>query len=187
MEAAAAGRAEARRRRRTGLGFAGVRWGVTRRRLPAGDTERANLSENDASRPDSRVRIGRLEPRIDRLAFQGEDAKHALVNPSERFSLDEPFEPFDPQRELAQSQRPLPRKSTFAEALEVLGQRVLGSIDDPEVLTAAALHRWLKQATEVVATNCSGLTTAPSPPVSVTFSHQAVAAPPLAGSASSTT
>ena len=85
----------------------------------------------------------RLQPWIDRLAFQGEDAKHALVNSSERFSPDKPFEPFDPQRELAQSQRPLPGKPTFTEAPKVLGQRVLGPIDDPEVFATAALHRWL--------------------------------------------
>jgi hypothetical protein len=38
----------------------------------------------------SPVSFGRaLEPRIDRLAFQGEDAENAFVNPSERFSVDE--------------------------------------------------------------------------------------------------
>src|SRR5687768_14655514 len=88
-----------------------------------------------------------LQPWIDRLAFQREYAKDALVNASEGLSLDEPFEPFDPQCELAQRQRSLPGKPTFTQALEMLGQGVLGPVDDPEVLTAAALHRGLQQAT----------------------------------------
>jgi hypothetical protein len=69
------------------------------------------------------------------------------MNSSERFSLDEPLESFNAQRELAQRQRSLPRKPTFTQALEMLGQGVLGPVDDPEVLTAAALHRGLQQAT----------------------------------------
>src|SRR5687768_1816628 len=97
-----------------------------------------------ADAPRSRLE---LQPWIDRLAFQREYAKDALVNASEGLSLDEPFEPFDPQCELAQRQRSLPRKPTFTQALEMLGQGVLGPVDDPEVLTAAALHRGLQQAT----------------------------------------
>jgi hypothetical protein len=45
-----------------------------------------------------------LQPWVDGFAFQGEDAKNALVNSSQRFSLDEPFESFNPKRKLAQRQ-----------------------------------------------------------------------------------
>ena len=58
--------------------------------------------------------LSSLQARIDGLAFQGEDAEHALVNTPKRISLDESFKPLDSQGELAQSQRSLPRKSTFA-------------------------------------------------------------------------
>ena len=37
--------------------------------------------------------------------------------------MDEPLKSFDPQRELAQRQRPLPRKPTFTQALESAGAR----------------------------------------------------------------
>ena len=97
--------------------------------------------------PDAATTTARLQPRIDRLALQGEDAEHALVNAPERFSLHEPFEPFDPQRELAQRQRSLTRKTPLAQPLEVLGQGVLGPVDDPEILAPAALDRRLQKAT----------------------------------------
>ena len=86
------------------------------------------------------------QPRIDRLALQGEDAEHALVDAPERLPLHEPFEPFDSQRELAQSQRSLPRKPPLAQPLEVLGQRVLRPVDDPQILAPAALDRRLQKA-----------------------------------------
>ena len=95
----------------------------------------------------SREQVDLLQPRIDRLALQREDAEHALVNASERLSLDEALESFDAQRELAQRQRSLPRQAAFAQPLEVLGQRVLRPVDDPQILAAAALDRRLQQAT----------------------------------------
>ena len=88
-----------------------------------------------------------LQPRIDRLALQREDAEHALVHAPERLALHEALEAFDPQRELAQRQRPLPRQPALAQPLEVLGQRVLRPVDDPQVLAPAALDRRLQQAT----------------------------------------
>lgn len=46
-----------------------------------------------------------LQPGVDRLALQGEDAEHALVNPEEGFAGDEALEPLDPEGELADRQR----------------------------------------------------------------------------------
>ena len=81
-----------------------------------------------------------LQARIDRLALEGENSEDAFVHASERLSLHEPFEPFDSQRELPQRERALSRKPALAEPRQVLGQRVLRSIDDPEVLAASALY-----------------------------------------------
>ena len=85
------------------------------------------------------------QTRVDRLALQREHAEHALVDPPQRFALDEPLESFDPQRELAKRQRSFARQPAFAQPLEVFGQRVLRPVDDPQILAAAALDRWLQQ------------------------------------------
>src|SRR4030095_10783968 len=67
----------------------------------------------------------RLQPRIDGLAFKVEDAEHALVNAPERFSLNEPLQTFDPQRELSEGQRSLAGEPAFAEAFKAFRQRAL--------------------------------------------------------------
>src|SRR5688572_16876648 len=85
-----------------------------------------------------------LQARIDGLALQGENAEYALVNAPERFSLDEPLEAFDPQRELPQGQRSLTRQTPLPQSLEVLGQGVLRPVNDPQILAPAALDRWLQ-------------------------------------------
>jgi hypothetical protein len=69
------------------------------------------------------------------------------VHASERVFLDEPFEAFDAQRELSQSQRSFAGETSFAEPLEVFGQGVLRTVDDPQVFPAPALHRGLQKAT----------------------------------------
>src|SRR6186713_1339280 len=83
----------------------------------------------------------RSEARIDRLALERQDAEHALVHPSQRLPLYESFETFDAERELTQGQRPLSGQPALTEPLEVFGQRVLGPVDDPEILPAAAFDR----------------------------------------------
>ena len=84
---------------------------------------------------------------FDRLAFQGENAENALVNPPERFSLHESFEAFDPQRELPKGQRALTGQLPFAQSLEMLWQGVLRAVDDSQTLAPAALDRRLQQTT----------------------------------------
>jgi hypothetical protein len=49
-----------------------------------------------------------LQPGINRLAFERQDAEDAFVNAPQGLLLDELFEPFDAQRELSESQRSLP-------------------------------------------------------------------------------
>jgi hypothetical protein len=84
-----------------------------------------------------------LQARIDWLALKCENTEHALVHTSERLPLHKSLETLDPQGELAQRQRALSRKPALSQPFEVLGQGVLRSIDDPEVLAPAALYRWL--------------------------------------------
>ena len=88
------------------------------------------------------VAIG-LEPRIDGLALQREDTEHALVHATERFTADESLEPFDTQRKLPKREATLGGQATVAQAIEVLGQRVFRTVDDPQIFPAAALHRRL--------------------------------------------
>ena len=42
-----------------------------------------------------------LQPRVDWLTLESQDAEHALVNPSQRLALNESFQPFDSQCELS--------------------------------------------------------------------------------------
>src|SRR5689334_14820643 len=77
-----------------------------------------------------------LQPGIDRLALEGQDAEHALVNAPQRLFLHEPFEPFDAQRELSKSQRSLAGEPPFAQPVELPGQRVLRAVNDAKVFAA---------------------------------------------------
>ena len=64
-------------------------------------------------------------------------------------------------------------EAALAQPLEVGRVGVLGAVDDPQVLAAAALDRRLHQAAcGPRATKSSGLTTIPSPPRAVSSSHQ---------------
>ena len=71
------------------------------------------------------------------------------MDASERLLLDEPFESFDAQRELSQSQRSLARQASFAESLEMFGQGVLRTVNYPEVFPAAALHCRLQKPASI--------------------------------------
>ena len=57
-----------------------------------------------------------LEPRIDRLAFEGQDAEDAFVNAAKRLAGDESLESFDAERELADRQRSLEPQAAAAKA-----------------------------------------------------------------------
>ena len=85
------------------------------------------------------------EPRVHRLALQGQDAEDALVDPPQRLPPHEPLQPLDPQGELAQGQRPLPPQAPGPEPGEVRLGRVVRAVDDPQVLPPPALHGRLGQ------------------------------------------
>src|SRR5689334_25257481 len=86
-----------------------------------------------------------LEPRIDGLALQREDTEHALVHAPERFTADEPLEPFDTQRKLPKRKPTLGRQAAVTQAIQVLWQRVFRTVDDPQVFPPATLHRRLDE------------------------------------------
>ncbi len=45
-----------------------------------------------------------LKPGVDRLTFQGQHRKHALVNPAQRLSTNEPLQRFNAEGELTQGE-----------------------------------------------------------------------------------
>src|SRR5882724_2218316 len=62
------------------------------------------LTEHQKIRPTGQVIS---ESRIDRFAFQRQNAEDALMYPPQRFALNESLQAFQPQSKLSQSQRTL--------------------------------------------------------------------------------
>jgi hypothetical protein len=52
------------------------------------------------------VRSFDSQPRVDRFAFQSEDAENALVSLAEWFAMDEPLQPFEAQSKFTQREPP---------------------------------------------------------------------------------
>src|SRR4051794_21670196 len=86
-----------------------------------------------------------LQPRVHRLALQGQHPERALVHPAQRLPPHEALQPLDPQREFPQGQRALARDAALAETLQVLRQGVFRTVDDPQVLPPPALERRLDE------------------------------------------
>ena len=84
-----------------------------------------------------------LQSRIDRFAFQGQDAEDAFVDAAQGFVADEAVEGFEAERELAQCQRAFGAEAALAESLQVLGPGVFRAVDDAQVLAATDLDGWL--------------------------------------------
>src|SRR5437867_3977607 len=99
--------------------------------------------------PRRRLCLGRRDaaskPRINRLALERQHPEDALVDPIERLLLDEAVERLEAEGELAKGERALGAQASLAQALEVLGERVLGTVDDAKVLAPAALESGLDQ------------------------------------------
>src|SRR5690606_10152897 len=87
-----------------------------------------------------------LKPWVDRLAFQREDAEHTLVYSTQRFAANETLQGFDTERELTQGKRTLGSEATIAESCEVRVARIVGAIDDAQVLASTALHGGLNES-----------------------------------------
>ena len=63
----------------------------------------------------------------------------------ERLLLYEPLETLNTQRKLAERKRSFARQASLTKPRQVLRQRVLRSVNDPEVLPATAFHGGLQQ------------------------------------------
>ena len=63
-----------------------------------------------------------LQPRIHRLALEREHSEDALVNTPERLAANEPLQPFDAERELAQREGSFGRQASLPQAIEVRRQ-----------------------------------------------------------------
>lgn len=79
------------------------------------------------------------------MAFEGEDGKDTFVDAAKGFATDESLEGFDAEGEFAGGERTLVAQGSRAEAREIVGQRVFGSINDAQVLAAAAFDGRLKE------------------------------------------
>ena len=73
-----------------------------------------------------------------------------------------------------------------AQAGQVLVRGVVGAIDNPQVFPPPALHGGLREAPLATQHEVSGLTTMPSPPLSVSLVHQPMPSASRAGSVTST-
>lgn len=87
-----------------------------------------------------------LKSGIDRLAFQSQDAKDALMDAAERFAANEPFEGFDSQAKLPQGQRSFGRESALTSSDQIVVVGVIRPLEDPEIFSAAALDGRLHQS-----------------------------------------
>jgi hypothetical protein len=70
--------------------------------------------------------------------------EHALVHAAERLAGDEAAERLHAQGELAQRQRAFRREAALAQTADLIRGRVLGSVDDAQILAATALHGRLR-------------------------------------------
>ena len=132
-------RAGAKRRRTRGTGGHAAPW----LQAPVPELKLAWGRGRDTREPERRDAASK--PRINRLALERQHPEDALVDPIERLLLDEAVERLEAEGELAKGERALGAQASLAQALEVLGERVLGTVDDAKVLAPAALESGLDQ------------------------------------------
>lgn len=82
----------------------------------------------------SRIRLS--EPRIDRFAFECEDAEDALVDFAERASVGEMSERLEAEGEFAFGHRAFVAESALAQAGEIFRGIVSRAVDDAQVFAA---------------------------------------------------
>ena len=86
-----------------------------------------------------------LQPRVDRLAFERKHGENAFVDAAKRLAGNETVEGFQPLGELADGERALGAQPPFSEPHEVFGGVIVGTIDDAQVIAAAALDGRLQK------------------------------------------
>lgn len=70
--------------------------------------------------------------------FERQHSEYAFMDAAERFLADETLERLDAQREFAGCQRTLAAEATRAKTAEIFRQRVIGVVDNPEILAPAS-------------------------------------------------
>src|SRR5947208_4731713 len=84
---------------------------------------------------------------VHRLALQGEDAEHALVDPAQRLPAGEPLQALDAEGELAQGEGALVAQAPVPKSGQVPVGGVVRAVDEPQVLPPPTLHSGLDQPT----------------------------------------
>src|SRR5262245_13068947 len=87
-----------------------------------------------------------LKSRVDRFAFQCQNAEDTFMYATERFLPNEALQSFDAQGKLAEGQGPFLAQPAIAQPAEILVGRIIRSVDDAQVLAATALYRGLGKA-----------------------------------------
>src|SRR6266540_929277 len=101
----------------------------------------------DARKSASRITHHASQSRIDGFALQGQRSEDALMDAAQRLAAGEAFQRLDAERELAHGEGAFGAETTAAQAVEVARLGILRAVDDAQVLTPAALHRGLDDAT----------------------------------------
>lgn len=86
-----------------------------------------------------------IQPRVDQIALQGQNADDALVDSSKRFVADEAFQAFEAEGEFSEGEGSLGSETSTSQPGEILFGGVVGAVDDTEVLSATAFHCGLHQ------------------------------------------
>lgn len=86
------------------------------------------------------------QPRVNRLALQGEDAEDTLMDSPQRFPSDESLQALNSEGELAKGKRPFVAQTAMPQAREIFIGGVVRAIDDPQILRPAALHGGLGES-----------------------------------------
>ena len=107
-------------------------------------TDAAGMRHKGDTGRTSMIRL--LEPRIDRFAFEGEDAEDALVDFAERASVGEMVEGLEAEGEFAFGHRAFVAEASLPEAGEIFRGIVSRAVDDAQVFAATAFNRRLDDA-----------------------------------------
>src|SRR5262245_3997909 len=90
--------------------------------------------------------VGASESRIDRFAFEGEDAEDTFMDATQGFIADKPLQCLDAQSELSQGQRALAAEPSGAKPRDIFLGHIIGAVNDSQVFPTTAFHRRLNQS-----------------------------------------
>src|SRR5579883_2739127 len=84
-----------------------------------------------------------LESRVDRFTLKREHPEDTLVYAAQRLAGDEALQRLNPEGKFASSERSLASQCALPQARQLIRSGVFGAVDNPQVLSAAALQRRL--------------------------------------------